>query len=102
MRAVSATTSASKGGPAAGISSEETRGAIQPMSSTGTGISSGSEARLAYPHLAWPPTSVIVMWPIVVSALAPCQRSEEHTSELQSQSKLGCRLLLEYKKKITF
>ena len=64
---------ADEGGPEAGISSEETRGAIQPMSSTGTGISSGSEARLAYPHLAWPPTSVIVMWPIVVSALAPCQ-----------------------------
>src|SRR2546430_12378425 len=27
------------------------------------------------------------------------QRSEEHTSELQSQSKLVCRLLLEKKKK---
>src|SRR5688572_31304655 len=27
-----------------------------------------------------------------------CQRSEEHTSELQSQSKLVCRLLLETKK----
>src|SRR2546430_11787140 len=31
---------------------------------------------------------------------APCTRSEEHTSELQSQSNLVCRLLLE-KKKIT-
>src|SRR5246127_5813460 len=30
----------------------------------------------------------------------PVQRSEEHTSELQSQSNLVCRLLLE--KKITF
>src|SRR2546430_13374218 len=31
----------------------------------------------------------------------PCLniRSEEHTSELQSQSNLGCRLLLEKKKK---
>src|SRR2546430_8101734 len=29
-------------------------------------------------------------------------RSEEHTSELQSQSNLVCRLLLEKKKKITF
>src|SRR5688572_32004277 len=29
------------------------------------------------------------------------QRSEEHTSELQSQSKLVCRLLLEKKKKLT-
>src|SRR2546430_12487362 len=27
-------------------------------------------------------------------------RSEEHTSELQSQSNLGCRLLLEKKKKL--
>src|SRR2546427_9397505 len=29
----------------------------------------------------------------------PVQRSEEHTSELQSQSNLVCRLLLEKKKK---
>src|SRR2546430_1112327 len=33
--------------------------------------------------------------------LAPSQRSEEHTSELQSQSNLVCRLLLEKKKKKT-
>src|SRR2546427_3559121 len=31
---------------------------------------------------------------------APGSRSEEHTSELQSQSNLVCRLLLEKKKKI--
>src|SRR6266481_6796372 len=31
---------------------------------------------------------------------APCPRSEEHTSELQSQFHLVCRLLLEKKKKI--
>src|SRR6266481_8587559 len=30
---------------------------------------------------------------------APCVRSEEHTSELQSQFHLVCRLLLEKKKK---
>src|SRR2546430_9909343 len=30
----------------------------------------------------------------------PLDRSEEHTSELQSQSNLVCRLLLEKKKKI--
>src|SRR2546430_7509796 len=30
-----------------------------------------------------------------------CVRSEEHTSELQSQSNLVCRLLLEKKKKTT-
>src|SRR6266478_3754297 len=29
------------------------------------------------------------------------RRSEEHTSELQSQSKLVCRLLLEKKKRVT-
>src|SRR5256886_13655322 len=37
---------------------------------------------------------------VVVVALGPpaAQRSEEHTSELQSQSNLVCRLLLEKKK----
>src|SRR5438034_5777113 len=33
------------------------------------------------------------------SCSAPWQRSEEHTSELQSHSDLVCRLLLEKKKK---
>src|SRR2546430_5776837 len=33
----------------------------------------------------------------VVGSLVPTQRSEEHTSELQSQSNLVCRLLLEKK-----
>src|SRR2546427_6710810 len=38
--------------------------------------------------------------PDVPVALAPeARRSEEHTSELQSQSNLVCRLLLEKKKK---
>src|SRR2546430_8135441 len=35
------------------------------------------------------------------SAIEPAVRSEEHTSELQSQSNLVCRLLLEKKKKKT-
>src|SRR2546430_3369208 len=35
-------------------------------------------------------------------AYAPGSRSEEHTSELQSQSNLVCRLLLEKKKKYTY
>src|SRR2546430_4845458 len=34
-----------------------------------------------------------------VALLSPAERSEEHTSELQSQSNLVCRLLLEKKKK---
>src|SRR2546430_5669055 len=33
------------------------------------------------------------------SSGTPCGRSEEHTSELQSQSNIVCRLLLEKKKK---
>src|SRR2546430_4411094 len=33
------------------------------------------------------------------SSTSPARRSEEHTSELQSQSNLVCRLLLEHKKK---
>src|SRR5438270_8516908 len=37
----------------------------------------------------------------VYQAKAPWCRSEEHTSELQSQSNLVCRLLLEKKKKQT-
>src|SRR2546430_11170802 len=36
---------------------------------------------------------------IPMERLAPATRSEEHTSELQSQSNLVCRLLLEKKKK---
>src|SRR5258708_22097274 len=37
-----------------------------------------------------------------VCALAELQRSEEHTSELQSPDHLVCRLLLEKKKNITY
>src|SRR2546430_6407340 len=36
------------------------------------------------------------------SVTPPARRSEEHTSELQSQSNLVCRLLLEKKKKTSF
>src|SRR2546430_11408924 len=35
----------------------------------------------------------------ILGEIAPDLRSEEHTSELQSQSNLVCRLLLEKKKK---
>src|SRR2546427_6620997 len=37
--------------------------------------------------------------PVDHLAAEPTERSEEHTSELQSQSNLVCRLLLEKKKK---
>src|SRR2546427_7063643 len=36
---------------------------------------------------------------VALPSPAPCPRSEEHTSELQSQSNLVCRLLLEKKNK---
>src|SRR5579864_1470402 len=42
MRAVSATTSAENGGPEGGMISEETRGAIQPIISTGMAALPGS------------------------------------------------------------
>src|SRR5205807_3872488 len=37
----------------------------------------------------------------ILHAIVPVQRSEEHTSELQSPCNLVCRLLLEKKKKKT-
>src|SRR2546430_7677794 len=51
--------------------------------------------RLAFVHVSattvWPPTGIALA--------AFLLRSEEHTSELQSQSNLVCRLLLEKKKR---
>src|SRR2546430_8401847 len=50
----------------------------------------------AAPGTGWP----VPAWPL---ARRPAgTRSEEHTSELQSQSNLVCRLLLEKKKKAPF
>src|SRR5689334_24444368 len=45
------------------------------------------------------PTSVVLVEPIERSEQVGLGRSEEHTSELQSQFHLVCRLLLEKKKK---
>src|SRR2546430_11806170 len=50
------------------------------------------------------PFSCIAMMTAPINAAvnnSPTTRSEEHTSELQSQSNLVCRLLLEKKKKQT-
>src|SRR2546430_13658617 len=44
-------------------------------------------------------TAMLVAWVSIVDDANPTCRSEEHTSELQSQSNLVCRLLLEKKKK---
>src|SRR2546427_3283156 len=43
---------------------------------------------------------VLPVGPLMLAGRAVEDRSEEHTSELQSQSNLVCRLLLEKKKKI--
>src|SRR5438270_10620269 len=43
-------------------------------------------------------TSCKKFWPNAFFGARPRSRSEEHTSELQSQSNLVCRLLLEKKK----
>src|SRR5258705_13355890 len=49
--------------------------------------------------VVWPLTLVLLGFILVVSLWTPLQRSEEHTSELQSLRHLVCRLLLEKKKK---
>src|SRR2546430_4780931 len=47
---------------------------------------------------AWTTSSTSWRAPATASTAWCCPRSEEHTSELQSQSNLVCRLLLEKKK----
>src|SRR5688572_32704692 len=42
---------------------------------------------------------VVVIAKVLIGSVRETGRSEEHTSELQSQSNLVCRLLLEKKKK---
>src|SRR2546430_11513165 len=62
----------------------------------------GSAARASFARCCARPScqreSPSAMAPIVIAESATL-RSEEHTSELQSQSNLVCRLLLEKKKK---
>src|SRR2546430_6356954 len=48
--------------------------------------------------IARPPWDELGVDDYLPAATAPSGRSEEHTSELQSQSNLVCRLLLEKKK----
>src|SRR3989475_5792929 len=67
----------------------------------------GASAKLTLTHSIERPDSKFIRavsegWPMVISNLKSVLetgRSEEHTSELQSQSNLVCRLLLEKKKK---
>src|SRR2546430_6676911 len=55
------------------------------------------EKHVLHPTEEGTPQGGIITPPTMVQTLG---RSEEHTSELQSQSNLVCRLLLEKKKKI--
>src|SRR5688572_32676649 len=55
----------------------------------------GSQVHRAFPLLGISITAIFV----TIQFSLPLSRSEEHTSELQSQSNLVCRLLLEKKKK---
>src|SRR2546427_5783448 len=59
--------------------------------------SSAATAR-AMACASWPGAALTVMWMVAPATGAGAGRSEEHTSELQSQSNLVCRLLLEKKK----
>src|SRR2546430_7671457 len=51
-------------------------------------------------HAEGPIETADAVGPALRRALRGLDRSEEHTSELQSQSNLVCRLLLEKKKKL--
>src|SRR6266446_9277486 len=57
-------------------------------------------APVRVPAFAWSPPRRLSRLPNLRSVRHPVQRSEEHTSELQSPCNLVCRLLLEKKKKI--
>src|SRR3989475_7907367 len=61
----------------------------------------GYRARILASLAAGSPPDVFRLDQDDVPALASRGRSEEHTSELQSQSNLVCRLLLEKKKSTT-
>src|SRR2546427_7431345 len=64
---------------------------IMPFASRTIGVSAATAVREI-----WAPT---IVPGVAAAAVLRMLRSEEHTSELQSQSNLVCRLLLEKKKK---
>src|SRR5688572_32432442 len=57
------------------------------------------EVRAEYPQISATHFYIDALAMLLVQNPGQFQRSEEHTSELQSQSNLVCRLLLEKKKK---
>src|SRR2546430_3603793 len=66
-------------------------------STPGSWYSTGSSMVM---NLSWPLFVSLISAYRVVVLPEPVGRSEEHTSELQSQSNLVCRLLLEKKKEM--
>src|SRR2546430_8945403 len=54
------------------------------------------------PYPTSEPSEPITLWHGTTSDILLAPRSEEHTSELQSQSNLVCRLLLEKKNNLTY
>src|SRR2546427_6548497 len=70
--------------------------AVSNIPATPNSNEKGSPGNISYLDFAFPPDSFSK---IGATASAIVLRSEEHTSELQSQSNLVCRLLLEKKKK---
>src|SRR2546430_13639137 len=71
---------------------------FRASSNTGSAISSAhrATAEAATPVVSFQLPCSTAIW---MAKLPKVVRSEEHTSELQSQSNLVCRLLLEKKKK---
>src|SRR5688572_31120493 len=67
-----------------------------PLDSTAIGATSTAMRKRPMAKTNWPKSAGNGRR---LSIRLRCQRSEEHTSELQSQSNLVCRLLLEKKKK---
>src|SRR5689334_10401969 len=70
---------------------------IQMTATTATTATTRSGVREVIPYLAVRPALELIEF--VVRAFGAQERSEEHTSELQSQFHLVCRLLLEKKQR---
>src|SRR5690606_40928010 len=74
---------------------------LSPLKLCATKVAPSSTARLAR-LMAWKgltdPALLFEPWSAVAESCPLVNRSEEHTSELQSRENLVCRLLLEKKK----
>src|SRR2546430_9265310 len=76
------------------------RSTLFPYTTLFRSRSTGESARLSYAFAHPPPDFLSRRALLEMEMNRPLRnRSEEHTSELQSQSNLVCRLLLEKKKK---